>query len=35
MIILKKVIKLPLIITFASIVAVGIMIVGFLFNLIY
>ena len=35
MIILKKVIKLPLIITFASIVAVGIIIVGFLFNLIY
>jgi len=35
MIILKKVIKLPLIIIFASIVAAGIMIVGFLFNLIY
>ena len=35
MIILKKVMKLPLIITFVSVVAVGIMIVGFLFNLIY
>ncbi len=35
MIILKKVIKLPLIIIFISIVATGIMIVGFLFNLIY
>ena len=35
MIILKKVIKLPLIIIFTSVVAVGIMIVGFLFNLIY
>jgi uncharacterized membrane protein YraQ (UPF0718 family) len=35
MIILKKVIKLPLIIIFISVVAVGIMIVGFLFNLIY
>ena len=35
MIILKKVIKLPLIIIFASIVAVGIMIVGFIFNFIY
>ena len=35
MIILKKVIKLPLIIIFVSIVATGIMIVGFLFNLIY
>jgi len=35
MIILKKVIKLPLIIIFASIVAVGIMIVGFIFNWIY
>jgi hypothetical protein len=35
MIILKKVIKLPLIIIFVSVVATGIMIVGFLFNLIY
>ncbi len=35
MIILKKVIKLPLIIIFISVVAVGIMIVGFLFNLVY
>jgi uncharacterized membrane protein YraQ (UPF0718 family) len=35
MIILKKVLKLPLIITFAGIVGSGIMIVGFLFNRIY
>jgi uncharacterized membrane protein YraQ (UPF0718 family) len=35
MIILKKVIKLPLIIIFISVVAAGIMIVGFLFNWIY
>jgi hypothetical protein len=35
MIILKKVIRLPLIIIFVSVVATGIMIVGFLFNLIY
>jgi uncharacterized membrane protein YraQ (UPF0718 family) len=35
MIILKKVIKLPLIIIFVSVVAMGIMIVGFLFNWIY
>ena len=35
MIILRKVIKLPLIIIFVSIVAVGIMIVGFLFNFIF
>jgi uncharacterized protein len=34
MIILKKVLKLPLILTFVSIVASGIMIVGFLFNAI-
>jgi len=34
MIILKKVLKLPLILTFIGIVAVGIMIVGFLFNAI-
>src|SRR4030067_388721 len=32
MIILKKVIKLPLIIIFISVVAVGIMIVGYVFN---
>ena len=35
MIILKKVIKLPLIIIFISVVAVGIMIVGFIFNWVY
>jgi hypothetical protein len=35
MIILRKVIKLPLIIIFVSIVASGIMIVGFIFNIIY
>lgn len=35
MIILKKVLKLPLIITFASIVAIGIMAVGFLFNAVF
>ncbi len=35
MIILKKVMKLPLIIIFISVVAIGIMIVGFLFNIIY
>lgn len=35
MIILKKVIKLPLILIFISVVAVGIMIVGFIFNLVY
>ncbi len=35
MIILKKVMKLPLIIIFISIVATGIMMVGFLFNWIY
>jgi uncharacterized membrane protein YraQ (UPF0718 family) len=35
MIILKKVIKLPLILIFISVVATGIMIVGFLFNMIY
>ncbi|HKJ80424.1 MAG TPA: permease [Ignavibacteriaceae bacterium] len=34
-IILKKVLKLPLIFTFVGVVAVGIIIVGFLFNLIY
>jgi uncharacterized protein len=35
MIILRKIIKLPLIIIFISIVATGIMIVGFIFNWIY
>ncbi len=34
-IILKKVLKLPLILTFVGVVAVGIVIVGYLFNLIY
>lgn len=34
-IILKKVLKIPLIFTFVGIVAVGIMIVGFIFNIIY
>ena len=34
MIILKKVLKLPLILTFIGIVATGIMLVGFLFNAI-
>jgi uncharacterized protein len=35
MIILKKVLKLPLIFTFIGIVACGIMIVGFLFNMVF
>lgn len=35
MIILRKVLKLPLIFTFIGIVSVGIMIVGFLFNIIF
>lgn len=35
MIILKKVLKLPLILTFAGVVSIGIMIVGYLFNLIF
>jgi len=35
MIILRKVLKLPLIFTFIGIVATGIMIVGFLFNMIF
>jgi uncharacterized protein len=35
MIILKKVIKLPLILIFIGVVASGIMIVGFLFNVVY
>jgi uncharacterized membrane protein YraQ (UPF0718 family) len=34
MIILRKVLKLPLIISFVAIVGTGIMIVGFLFNYI-
>jgi len=34
-IILKKVLKLPLIFIFVGIVAVGIIIVGFLFNLVF
>jgi uncharacterized protein len=35
MIILKKVLKLPLILIFVGVVAVGIMIVGYLFNMVY
>lgn len=35
MIILKKVLKLPLILIFAGVVAAGIMIVGYLFNMVY
>ena len=35
MIILRKVLKMPLILTFIGVVATGIMIVGFLFNLIF
>lgn len=35
MIILKKVLKLPLILTFAGVVAAGIMMVGYLFNFIF
>jgi len=35
MIILKKVLKMPLIVTFVGVVSVGIMIVGFLFNWIF
>lgn len=35
MIILKKVLKLPMILTFAGIVALGIMVVGYLFNLVF
>ena len=35
MIILKKVLKLPLILVFAGVVGTGIMIVGFLFNLVF
>lgn len=35
MIILKKVLKLPLILTFIGVVASGILIVGYLFNYIF
>jgi uncharacterized protein len=35
MIILKKVLKLPLIFTFVAVVAIGIIIVGYIFNFIY
>jgi hypothetical protein len=35
MIILKKVLKLPLILTFVGIVSTGILIVGYLFNFIF
>lgn len=35
MIILKKVLKLPLILTFAAVVATGIMLVGYLFNYVF
>ena len=35
MIILKKVLKIPFILTFIAIMAVGIMIVGYLFNYIF
>ncbi len=35
MIILRKVLKLPMIVTFAVIVAIGIIIVGYIFNIIY
>jgi uncharacterized membrane protein YraQ (UPF0718 family) len=35
MIILKKVLKLPLIFIFIGVVGVGIIIVGYLFNIIY
>jgi uncharacterized protein len=35
MIILRKVLKMPLILTFIAIVGGGIMIVGFLFNFIF
>lgn len=34
-IILRKVLKLPLILTFISVVAVGVILVGYLFNIIY
>jgi uncharacterized membrane protein YraQ (UPF0718 family) len=34
-IILKKVLKLPLILIFVGVVGTGIMIVGFLFNLVF
>jgi uncharacterized protein len=35
MIILKKVLKMPLILTFVGVVAIGILIVGYLFNAIF
>jgi uncharacterized membrane protein YraQ (UPF0718 family) len=35
MIILRKVVKLPLILVFIGVVASGIMIVGYLFNMVY
>jgi uncharacterized membrane protein YraQ (UPF0718 family) len=35
MIILRKVLKLPLIMTFVGVVSIGIMIVGYLFNIIF
>jgi hypothetical protein len=35
MVILRKVLKMPLILTFIGIVGMGIMIVGYLFNLIF
>jgi len=34
MVILRKVLKLPLIATFAAVVATGILIVGFVFNVV-
>ncbi|PKP19918.1 MAG: hypothetical protein CVU05_10290, partial [Bacteroidetes bacterium HGW-Bacteroidetes-21] len=35
MVILRKVLKMPLILTFIGVVGVGIMIVGYLFNFIF
>jgi hypothetical protein len=34
MVILRKVLKLPLIATFAAVVGIGILIVGYLFNIL-
>ena len=34
MIILRKVLRIPLIVTFASVVGLGILIVGYLFNIV-
>jgi hypothetical protein len=34
MIILRKVLKVPLIVTFAGVVALGILVVGYVFNLV-